>query len=171
MPCAIKICGITNSDTANYCAQAGADYIGLVFVESSPRYVTVNQAKEIAKAAHDAGIIPVAVFAEANIEEIDFMLNATGIHMVQRSGQMGQYDLLDSPHPGTGTKLDWHAIKQPDRPFFLAGGLNPDNVAEAIRLVQPHGVDVSSGVEKSPGKKCKRLIKKFIRAVREVDNA
>jgi phosphoribosylanthranilate isomerase len=71
---------------------------------------------------------------------------------------------------GTGVLGNWDAAVQMKqtlgKPLLLAGGLNPDNVADAIKSVQPWGVDVSSGVEKEPGVKNIRKVKKFIAAVR-----
>lgn len=71
---------------------------------------------------------------------------------------------------GTGTLGNWDAAvkmkKELGKPVLLAGGLTPDNVAEAIETIQPWGVDVSSGVEKEPGGKDIRKVKKFIAAVR-----
>lgn len=67
--------------------------------------------------------------------------------------------LLDAYHPqqlgGTGHTLDWNALRQfrPPRPWFLAGGLTPDNVAKALTQLHPDGIDLSSGVERSPGDK------------------
>ncbi len=67
--------------------------------------------------------------------------------------------LLDAFHPqqlgGTGQTLDWQLLRnfKPSRPWFLAGGLNPDNVQLALSLVHPDGIDLSSGVERSPGDK------------------
>ncbi len=56
---------------------------------------------------------------------------------------------------GTGLTLDWESLKKfkPDRPWLLAGGLTPDNIQSALSLIQPDGVDLSSGVERSPGDK------------------
>ncbi|MCH8295018.1 phosphoribosylanthranilate isomerase [Candidatus Poribacteria bacterium] len=72
---------------------------------------------------------------------------------------------------GTGEVFDWHlAVKAKQYgPIVLAGGLNPDNVADAVRQVHPYGVDVSSGVEAKPGRKEPAKVRAFIRAVREVD--
>jgi phosphoribosylanthranilate isomerase len=56
---------------------------------------------------------------------------------------------------GTGKTLDWVTLRQfrPDCPWLLAGGLTPDNILEALSGLQPNGVDLSSGVERSPGDK------------------
>jgi phosphoribosylanthranilate isomerase len=69
---------------------------------------------------------------------------------------------------GTGQTAPWHLLAdfQPGVPLILAGGLTPDNVAEAIRIVRPYAVDVASGVESSPGKKDPDKLRRFIDAVR-----
>lgn len=72
---------------------------------------------------------------------------------------------------GTGEKFNWDLAVEAQKfgkPVFLAGGLTPENVAEAVRKVQPFGVDVSSGVESSPGKKDAGKVKAFISAVKSV---
>lgn len=83
--------------------------------------------------------------------------------------------LLDAKPPkgadrpgGLGESFDWSLLKalDPSVPFMLSGGLTPDNVAEAIKIVSPFGIDVSSGVERAPGEKDKRLIEAFIRNAR-----
>ncbi|MEA5512077.1 phosphoribosylanthranilate isomerase [Crocosphaera sp. UHCC 0190] len=67
--------------------------------------------------------------------------------------------LLDAYHPrqlgGTGQTLDWETLAQfqPSRPWLLAGGLTPDNITQALQLLHPDGIDLSSGVERSPGDK------------------
>ncbi len=70
-------------------------------------------------------------------------------------------------HGGTGERFDWSILAEhrPTLPWFLAGGLTPDNVADAIRLVKPHGVDVSSGIEACLGKKSLEKIAAFNQAV------
>lgn len=66
---------------------------------------------------------------------------------------------------GSGQRLDWAALTPPARPWILAGGLDPDNVSEAVRLLRPPAVDVSSGVESAPGIKSGNLMDRFIRGV------
>ncbi|UCG34800.1 MAG: phosphoribosylanthranilate isomerase [Candidatus Omnitrophota bacterium] len=65
---------------------------------------------------------------------------------------------------GTGKRFKWDILEGCDfnKPFFLAGGLTPENIADAIRMVKPYGVDVSSGVEKEPGIKDEIKVKEFI---------
>ena len=76
--------------------------------------------------------------------------------------------LLDHGGGGSGEAFDWSILKDFDRPYFLAGGLNPDNIAAALIKVRPPGVDVSSGVE-TDGYKDRRKIAAFIKAVRKFD--
>lgn len=77
--------------------------------------------------------------------------------------------LLDSGNGGTGTVFDWSLLREIDRPYFLAGGLNPDNVAEAVSVLRPYAVDVSSGIE-SDGKKDPEKMAAFVSAVRKEDH-
>jgi phosphoribosylanthranilate isomerase len=76
------------------------------------------------------------------------------------------YLLLDAPEPGAGEPFDgaYLAARPPSRPWVLAGGLTPRNVAERIRELRPWGVDVSSGVETAPGRKSPELIARFVAA-------
>ena len=85
--------------------------------------------------------------------------------------------LLDAHTPdklgGTGTTFNWDLTMEAQklgRPIFLAGGLTPENVAEAVCRVQPYAVDVSSGVEKSPGKKDHQKMTAFIKAAKSAGN-
>ncbi len=82
--------------------------------------------------------------------------------------------VLDAFHPsaygGSGLALDWdlaaEIVRLAPRPVILAGGLTPDNVAQAVRRVRPYAVDVSSGIEESPGVKDKIKVRDFIQAAR-----
>ncbi len=77
------------------------------------------------------------------------------------------YILLDSG-AGTGKVFDWNLLKEIKRPYFLAGGLDPFNVSDAIDMLRPFAVDVSSGIEKN-GKKDPELMKRFVSSVRKDD--
>lgn len=74
----------------------------------------------------------------------------------------------DNKMGGTGASFDWKIVKKvkASSPIIIAGGLTHLNVLHAIKIANPYGVDVSSGVEDKPGKKDKRLIRKFIDAVK-----
>jgi phosphoribosylanthranilate isomerase len=78
----------------------------------------------------------------------------------------------DSLFGGTGRSFDWSLAQSIKRihPIILAGGLRPENVSEAIRIVAPYGVDVCSGVESSPGKKDAKKLMHFMNEVRNVDD-
>ena len=75
------------------------------------------------------------------------------------------YILLDNGAGGTGAAFDWSLLRGFDRPYFLAGGLAPENVAEAVRALAPYAVDVSSGIE-TDGVKDAEKMRKFVAAVR-----
>lgn len=83
--------------------------------------------------------------------------------------------LLDTYAPdtfgGSGEIFDWKILEDYEflKPIILSGGLNPKNISQAIKEISPYGVDVSSGVESSPGKKDLELMKKFVENVRKVD--
>jgi phosphoribosylanthranilate isomerase len=80
--------------------------------------------------------------------------------------------LLDAYHPdqlgGTGHTLDWATLEAftPDRPWFLAGGLNPDNIGDALTRLHPTGIDLSSGVERSPGDKDLHQVDRLFQVMR-----
>lgn len=83
--------------------------------------------------------------------------------------QMAQFpgvDYLIDPGAGSGKAFDWPVIRDLKTKYILAGGLNPDNVREAVALLHPYGVDVSSGVESRPGKKDPNKLQRFIEEVR-----
>jgi len=73
---------------------------------------------------------------------------------------------------GTGQTFDWSIISRLGlrKPYMLAGGLDPENITAALQAVRPYGVDVNSGLEVAPGIKDHRLIKEFVRTVREFDD-
>lgn len=213
----IKICGVTSADIAVAAVSAGADMVGLVFVEQSPRYVDFAQAIDVAGAV-DGKAQVVGLFKGHSFAEIHEAFDEVPIDMAQMHGpmnpghvqelalprfmravsfepesirqQISQWDafhindprmvglVIDAPDPsriggGTGRTFDWEALAQvlselnPTVPIVLAGGLNPDNVAHAIELIDPWMVDVSSGVESARGVKDIARINQFCVAVRQ----
>jgi len=120
-----------------------------------------------------------AIRAEAGVEIMKALPigSAEDVAQVASFAEIADRILLDAKPPkgadrpgGLGESFDWNLLAALDKdiPFMLSGGLNPDNVAEAVRAVRPFGIDVSSGVERAPGEKDKRLIEAFIRNARAV---
>lgn len=88
-----------------------------------------------------------------------------GDRTISRFGEFGaDYLMIDGKSPGSGAVFDWRlaeGVADPRR-MFVSGGLDPDNVAEAVARLTPRGVDVASGVEASPGRKDPRKLREFI---------
>jgi phosphoribosylanthranilate isomerase len=121
-----------------------------------------------------------AIRAEAgvNILKVVGIGTAEDVASVASFVDVADRMLLDTKPPkhadrpgGLGTSFDWILLKtlDPELPFMLSGGLTPGNVAEAVRLVKPFGIDVSSGIETAPGEKDAGLIRAFIEAARSVE--
>ncbi|MCX6343725.1 MAG: phosphoribosylanthranilate isomerase [Armatimonadetes bacterium] len=125
-----------------------------------------NQSDEIAQMIGKERVIRVGrIKNESSIEALKQYPTATYYLLdTYKKGQPG----------GTGETFNWElaiAAKSLGKPIILSGGLNPDNIFDAIRAVRPFGIDVSSGVEKSSGRKDLKKVKEFINHVREADNA
>lgn len=186
----IKICGITDPETAVFAIEKGADFVGIVIDKNSPRYVPWEIGSEIAAVVKEAGAKAVLVCTEAEIDEIEFACMVIQPDLVQLHGldcplpeeinriYVGErnlilrderdYVLFDNVKPGSGKPFNWDAFRPPHgMPWFLSGGLNPQNVQAAIHKLKPYGVDVSSGVETN-GIKDKRLIEEFINQARDL---
>ena len=218
----VKICGFQHAEDALAAAEAGVDAIGLVFVPSARRQLTVDQAEALLSEFHGLwGSRPgpqwVGLFADQPVEEVNETVGRLKLDAVQLCGdegmgycrQMtvpvqkvigvdpslpqsvilpklmvllqrhtmaGHSPVLETSIPGayggTGQSFDWHLAAGLAEAFqlSLAGGLTPDNVAEAIRLVRPWGVNTSSGVE-TDGQKDRTKIRAFVEAVHKTDRA
>jgi phosphoribosylanthranilate isomerase len=202
----VKICGITNLADAEAAADAGADALGFVFYNNSPRFMTISTVAGIFKKT-PLRIMRVGVFVNAPKEFVLRAVAECGLSLLQFHGdeppefctqfgvmsmkafrirnaeslkELPKYftdawllDACSAEKPGgTGEKFNWDIAVEAQkfgRPVFLAGGLTPENVAGAVGRVKPFGVDVSSGVESSPGKKDHAKVQAFIRAVRSVE--
>ncbi len=207
----VKICGLSSADTMQAALDAGADMVGLVFFEKSPRNVSFQQANELAGIARGKARI-VALVVDAHDEMLrrisevvrpDFF-QAHGSETPQRIAEIKKltgagvikaikvaeaadiakaraYDgfadliLYDAKAPetlkdalpgGNGLAFDWSLMGKDQSGYILAGGLNPHNIADAIHATGAPMVDVSSGVESSPGIKDAARIRKFIEAAK-----
>jgi phosphoribosylanthranilate isomerase len=199
----VKICGITSVADGLVAAEAGADAIGLMFYEPSPRNLSVAAAAQIARELPPF-LTKVGVFVNPSEELVIRAIGECGLQIAQFHGDetpefcaqfpvmtlkafrirdaeslraLSAYQtdawLLDAHTPGklggTGATFNWQLAieaKKLGRPIFLAGGLTPENVADAIRRVEPYAVDVSSGVESAPGKKDHAKIRAFVHAAK-----
>jgi len=185
----VKICGLSNIEAVKTAVSAGADYIGFVFAPSK-RQVTLEQAAELAKFI-PSHIQKVGVFVSPGRAELLEAVDKVGLDFVQVHGQVvdklfenlpcgsiqavqvdegghvpnsqADYLLFDAPVAGSGQTFDWGQLDTTElaQPFFIAGGLNEDNVARAIQHFSPYAVDVSSGVE-TDGQKNHEKIRRFI---------
>jgi phosphoribosylanthranilate isomerase len=216
----IKICGTTNLEDARTAVNAGADALGFVFYDKSPRKIGAAAARDIA-AELPPNIEKVGVFVDQSPAHINAVVASVGLTAVQLHGRhsngyldelialraektslklilVRQADELvdnmftsedarkiifallvdsgssDSPG-GTGKTFDWNKKRGIIQslsltiPIMIAGGLNPENVGEAMNLLQPFGVDVASGVEARPGKKDPEKVRAFVQAVRRAE--
>ena len=189
----VKICGLSTKEAVKTAVSAGADYIGFVFAPSK-RQVTLEQAAELAKFI-PSHIQKVGVFVSPSRAELLEAVDKVGLDLVQVHGQVADdlfedlpcasnqavqvdrdghvpnsqadYLLFDAPVAGSGQTFDWAQLDTTElaQPFFIAGGLNEDNVARAIQHFSPFAVDVSSGVETN-GQKDHEKIRRFIERVK-----
>ncbi len=218
----VKICGMTNLEDALVAVEAGADAVGFVFYEKSPRCVTVATAQEIVEKLPKR-VEKVGVFVDADCDRIRTVVLEAGLTAVQLHGKESMESVWQNVRPsidcvgvsklipmipgnalkdggivisdrvqresfavlidsqvngasgGTGMTFDWEATRAMVQslglriPVIVAGGLTSLSVGEAIKVFQPFGVDVASGVEAQPGKKDPEKVRAFVRAVREMD--
>ena len=203
----IKICGLTKVDQAVQCAELGANAIGLIFYNKSPRFISDTRAREICRALPDS-VRKIGVFVDESFDGIMKKVRTCGLTGIQLHGKETP-ELIDSlihenllvikglftqtnPNishvslykasaflvecgkgklPG-GNAMTWNWSQAFEfgkkYQFILAGGLDPTNVVGAIYQCFPDAVDVSSGVEISPGQKDIDQVKDFISATHSV---
>ena len=195
----LKICGLTSRDAVEAAVDAGADAVGFVFAPSK-RQVTATQATQLARDVPSqiprvavmlhptqsqldevwSGFRPDVL--QTDVEDLETLRVPMGLAVmpVVRGGVGLKPDLqrqhnrilFEGPVSGIGSTSDWQVAAQLARTaqLVLAGGLNATNVADAIAAVRPFGVDVSSGVEASPGVKDPKKIHEFARRARAAAN-
>lgn len=208
----VKICGITNLIDAKNALNLGADFIGFINIEYSPRFLKMSEIEEISRElSDDERSKSVLLTQEESIDGIVSNCAKAGFKIIQPYANISSSDLnklrslgykifkplkiannesldeieayqnasdiviLDtkSNDPeilgGTGKTFDWKIFNKAksDYPldFALAGGLNADNISEAIKLTEPYMVDLSSGVESKPGIKSLSKLKDLFNAV------
>ena len=212
----VKICGVQQPADALAAVEAGADFVGMVFVPERRRRLDTASAQAVASALRELarGSTPVVgLFADQPVGEVNRVVRDCGLDMVQLCGletpeycsqvevlvikvlhispaweveyavaklaeQMSALSELkhwvtldrrvEGLQGGTGEAFNWdiaRRLSSQGHSFLLAGGLSPDNVADAVRTARPWGVDVSSGVE-TKGYKDPCKIAAFIAAAR-----
>ncbi len=198
----VKICGVTNLEDALLATELGADAVGFVFYEKSPRYINPRTAALIIRELPPF-VATVGVFVNEPPEKLINTAKEAGVGCVQLHGdetpeycqslglrtikalrvkdasvlnKLRSYTvsgiLLDTYREGvpggTGETFDWEIASEAAGAgrIILSGGLTPENVREAIEKVHPYAVDVSSGVEKKPGRKDHDKLRKFFEQVR-----
>ena len=188
----VKICGLSNYDDAMYAAQAGADALGFVFYKKSPRYISFEDTAKIIEKlppfVQKVGLFVEHSVEEINkfaplckidiaqihfdvdrefLDKIDF--NTLPVIRAKSSSDISkfsnEYRLIDAyceAYGGSGKRLNLEWFKGVDcSKIIIAGGLNPDNLNQ-LKGYNFWGVDVSSGVEASKGKKDFMKVKEFI---------
>jgi len=204
----VKICGITSTQDADNVCAAGADSIGLVFYEKSPRNVSIAKAKEICDSLppfvtcvglflNPSSDFVNSVLSEVKLDLLQFhgietakfcdsfsrpYIKAIGMEGILSEDEFAeitkQYTnakgfLVDSHASGkaggTGKTFDWKNVpQQQQKPIILAGGLNPENIGDALQQLNLYGVDLSSGVESQAGIKDPEKIRKLMKEVYRV---
>lgn len=209
MSFSVKICGLTTREAITACLDNGADFIGLVFCEQSPRNLTLAQARALVQfVAERAKTVAVTVdptdrLLDAIVEFVkpDYLQlhgNETPerVTLIQQRYQLpiikaitvneredfrkalgykGTKILFDAKPTvktlrpgGNGVAFDWSLLKTLDAPidYMLSGGLNASNIKGALEITRATAVDVSSGVESSPGVKDLTMIADFFAAIK-----
>jgi phosphoribosylanthranilate isomerase len=214
----VKVCGITNIADARVAVDAGADALGFIFVEGTPRFVTPDDVAPIVRRLPPF-VTPVGVFWDHPAGHVKAVAEACRLRALQFHGDEAPEDLADYTlpviktvkmppastleglpeyrmwdhwqvsryrHVASAVLLDSAArwsegeAREPvewtlartmtgegrPTPIILSGGLTPDNVARAVAVVRPYGVDVNSGVESTPGRKDPDKVRRFVAEAR-----
>ncbi len=187
----IKICGLRRMADIDYVNELKPDYVGFILTDGFKRSIDTDTAKML-KAGLDKDITAVGVFVDDDIDKINELASRKIIDIVQLHGSespdycrkinaptikyfnpeafdtIGDYDndyFLFDAGTGTGVSFDWSKIPKTDTPFFLAGGINSDNIKKAISEINPYCIDLSSAVE-TGGFKDYNKIKQIMERVR-----
>ena len=215
----VKVCGITCAADARIAVEAGADALGFIFVENTPRFVTPQDVAPIVRKLPPF-VTPVGVFWDHPAGHVKAVAEACGLRALQFHGDEKPEDLdgyglpiIKTLKMGPASTLEglpeyrmrdgWRALQyrrvasailldsaarwsegeareplewtlaravvsghEHAMPIILSGGLTADNVARAVAVVRPWGVDVNSGVEAAPGRKDPDKVRRFVAEAR-----
>jgi phosphoribosylanthranilate isomerase len=207
----VKVCGLSTPEALDAAVQAGAQMVGFVFFEKSPRHVSLDQAGTFAS-LHRGRVQKVALTVDAEDAKLAAIIEALQPDILQLHGsetlarvaavkqrfqlpvikalgmsraedlavvpayeEIADFLLFDAKPPkgaerpgGNGQSFDWRLLQayQPHKPWLLSGGLTTENLEAALSVLQPSGVDVSSGVESAPGLKDIAKIEAFVARAR-----
>jgi phosphoribosylanthranilate isomerase len=190
MPVLIKICGLNTPTALDAALDGGADLVGFVFFQHSPRHIGFEAARMLGERVQGRAR-KVAVSVDANDELLKKCIAALKPDLLQLHGReppervavirsrfglpvmkalpiTERADLSSVHFYGKVADLLMFDARAP-REASLSGGLDAGNVGEALRITRADGLDVSSGVERAPGEKDADKIRAFIRAAREAD--
>ncbi|MEW6481889.1 MAG: phosphoribosylanthranilate isomerase, partial [bacterium] len=184
----IKICGLREKGDVELAIKLGVDALGFIFYKGSPRFIEPERAKEIIKEISPF-TTTVGVFVDTDIQEIKKIVAYCGIDIVQLHGDEPFSYCLEFPRVIKAFRIEgdkdiekiekyrgitW-LIDKKEKPHWeigkqlakkgrviLSGGLNPENIREAIEIVSPYAVDVSSGIEENPAKKDHKKMEDFV---------
>ena len=187
----VKICGITNPEDALAAIEGGAAALGFNFYAASPRYIPPDDAASIA-AGLPPGVWKVGVFVDESPEAVLRVARQVGLDVAQlhgneppeqyppgmrvwkavrvKEGQVppvvpgGPVEAVLLDGPASGQLFNWARVPHGIEKLILAGGLDADNVREAIGQVRPWGVDACSRIESAPGRKDHLKMAAFLRA-------
>ena len=201
----IKVCGLTSLVDAEFADRCGVDYLGFIFYPKSPRFISLETYRAMAKRLPERKKVAVSVepavaeLAVFNAAGFDFFqvhfrhdlpvatiaswAETVGVERLWLAPKLppetdvpvallplARHFLLDTFHTdkfgGTGATGDWakfarHQQAHSDKTWILSGGLNPENIGEALRASGARFVDVNSGVESAPGVKDQEKLKRF----------
>jgi len=182
----IKVCGLTRRDDAVVAVEAGATALGFVFYPPSPRCISPDQAAAI---GDGLAACKVGVFVNETIATVESVMRAAHLDVAQIYGGAAPEDarkwhalrmIDDTPVPAaegaeailldgaqSGSTFDWSRARGAATRVIVAGGLDASNVADAIRVAEPWGVDASSRLESAPGVKDHEKVRRFVAAARK----
>ncbi len=180
----VKVCGITRREDALVAAEAGASAIGFIFYPQSPRYIVPERAAALGEGLD---LWKVGIFVDEAPAAIEAVMRAAHLDVAQIYGGsaapgtriwrafrvaeswswLGEAEAIMLDGEKNGASFDWSLARGVAEKVIVAGGLDASNVAEAIRIAEPWGVDASSKLESAPGVKDHSKVRAFVKAARE----